>query len=94
MKSINPDTDLPRIKYIEQNAMTDKINLMHGYTTLKIGRWRIKYYVFFRLFLWYYLFMIISNCIAFICVIMQACEGICTKSNSVLLYYHAKKKSS
>ena len=36
MKSINPDTDLPRIKYIEQNSMTDKINLMHGHSMLKI----------------------------------------------------------
>jgi hypothetical protein len=59
MKYINPDTNLPRIKYIEQNAMSDKINLMHGYTTLKIGRWKIKYYVFLGYFCGYYLLMII-----------------------------------
>lgn len=29
MKAINLDTDLPRIKYVEQNEISNRINLMH-----------------------------------------------------------------
>ncbi len=38
MKAINLDTDLPRIKYVEQNEMSSAINEMHCNTKLKLLR--------------------------------------------------------